>query len=171
MNRTTGVFLGLMFVAFTATMALADKGPFIFPKEGQSQEQLTQDKSYCESWAQDESGIDPKVVLAKKEMVKEEEEEARQLNKGGKFLGSLVKGAAAGAATGALDKAIDNEVGSGAAKGTVIGGIFGYEKIKAEEKEIKKDTRQSTKEELAEQYDSYLRAFSVCMEAKGYHVK
>ena len=170
-NTLRLLIVGFGIFVLNAGVSLAAKEPFIFPKEGQNAGQLAQDKNTCEDWAENESGVKADAVLTKLEMVEQEQAESRQMNKGGSFLGSLVKGATAGAATGAIGSNIGNPVGRTAAQGTVLGGLYGYEKIKGEEKTVAKEELASTKEGLQEQYDSYMRAFSVCMEAKGYNVK
>lgn len=150
--------------------AAAENEPIIFPKEGQSKEQLAQDKTYCKGWAQEETGIDPETVQLKIENIEEETVTEKQTTMGG-LLEGIVKGAATGAAVGAIEQNIDNEVGSDAVKGAVLGGIMKHEKQvdKKEEIAYRKDTLE--KEDLEEAYGRYMRAFTVCLEAKGYAVK
>ena len=144
--------------------------PIIFPKEGQTKEQVSADKIYCKGWAQEETGVDPAILESQVETIEKKATTEDETKMGGLFKG-LFKGAATGAVVGAIEQNIDNEVGSDAVKGAVLGGILTHEKQKdkSEELEYRKDTLD--KEDLEGQLDRYMRAFTVCLEAKGYSVK
>lgn len=165
----------LLTTAFTlilgfAALSFAQKEPFVFPKEGQTKEQLAMDKAYCNSWAEEETGLDAGVIQAKLEMAEEQAVQSGQVEKN-VFFKDLFKGAAVGAATGALDKNIGNQVGAGAAKGTVVGGVLSHEKTKGQMRDENIRSSDQKVRKLQDDYVTYTRAFSACLEAKGYTVK
>lgn len=56
------IFIQMAILSFVLSLlcefALADE-PFIYPSQGQSQEQMEKDKYDCYEWAKKESGFDP----------------------------------------------------------------------------------------------------------------
>lgn len=169
MRKFGFVFLIIIFSLLWGKGAQALPKPIIFPKEGQSKVQLKQDKAFCHGWAREETGLDPKSIKSQWELLKEKAQEEEGATVG--LVKGIFKGAATGAVVGVLDKNIDNKVGGDAAKGAVLGGILTHEKQKDinRDQEIRQETLQL--EELEEQYETYMRAFTVCMDAKGYSVK
>lgn len=164
------ILLTILALLFFPHVLVAMDEPIIFPKEGQSKEQLAQDKTYCKTWAEEETGIDPDVIALKRENI-EEKVTTDDESKFGGLLKGVFKGAATGAATGAIDANIDNEVGGGALKGAVLGGVFKHEKQKDRKDELGYRKDSFEREDLKEQLDRYRRAYAVCLEAKGYTVK
>jgi hypothetical protein len=159
--------LMVFMLAILPASALAE--PIVFPKEGQSKEQLKKDKSECEDWAEDETNIDPDVISMEIDEV--EEEMTEEESKMGGLFGGILKGAATGAVTGAIEKNVGNDVGSDALKGAVLGGVFTHEGQKDDAKDIKYRKEDLKREELKEQQEEFMRAYTVCLEAKGYAVK
>ena len=154
----------------TAQSAYSVSEPIVFPKEGQSRDQQRQDKQYCKGWAQDETGVDPSYVKAKLEMTNDNVANAASDDKP-RFGRRLVRGAALGAAMGGIDDGIDNNVGKRAVQGVVLSGSRTRQDRKQYNKEKQLDGHLDKKMQLEEQYSTYIRAFSVCMDAKGYSVK
>ena len=159
--------IAVLFVMALSSAAAALSEPMIFPKEGQSSEQQTQDKTACESWAKDETKVDVGYVKAKIEMA-EAQGGTTSRDSTGK---TIFKAAAAGAAFGAIDKNIDNKVGSGATKGVLAGAIVARNNKKEAANEQAAQQNAAEINNLLAQYDQYMRALSVCMDAKGYSVK
>ena len=161
--------LTLAFYFFATAYAFALKKPIIFPKEGQSREQKQQDEAYCRDWSQDETGVDPAYIRAKLEAVTE------QLNNQSAYAPSrgrrLLRGAALGAAMGGIDDGIDNNVGKRAVQGVVLSGSRARQDSKQAYKEKQVQSLIAKQQQLLEQYDEYMRAFAVCMDAKGYSVR
>ncbi len=165
----------LVSLLFISTSVTADE-PFIFPRDGQSREQREIDKSFCYSWAEEETGVDIKVVEAKLEMMAEMEVERsaayedEEFGLGGMFT-TVFKDAARGAALGAIDDAIDKEVGTYAAQE----GLKSVLDIRSDKKDYEQrkeeDSRLSRAMLLKKKYEDYNRAFAVCMDAKGYSVR
>ena len=114
----------------------------------------------CFKWAKDQSGYDP---------LNPPDVQANQVETGPD--GSAVKGAAKGAAAGAAIGAIAGDTGEGAAIGAVVGGLRGRRASKAQKQQQQQSNNQAAANKEKELLDDYIKAFSVCMEGKGYTVK
>jgi hypothetical protein len=125
-----------------ASAAWAASGPFVYPLHGQSQAQQDQDRAACESWARGQTGGGSAPPAT------------------GRPTGATVGGAARGAAVGAAVGAIAGDAGKGAGAGAVVGGVGGRRRGRAEQQAA-----------AASAQDTYLRAFSACMEGRGYSVR
>jgi len=138
----------------------AKLGLYVFPAKSQSQQQQKIDEFECYKWAMGQSGIDP-LNLPKVE--------AAPVEKGPD--GSAVRGAAKGAAAGVAIGAIAGDAGEGAAIGAVAGGLRGRQQGKKAQAQQAQQSDAAVKQKEAEIKDSYKKAFSVCMEGKGYTIK
>ena len=147
-----------------STEAFAQSDMFIYPKEGQSNEQMEQDKYACYGWAKKQTGFDPMEVP---------KATAPPPSKGRKK-GGLLKGAAGGALLGAGIGAIAGDTGKGAAIGAVSGGVFGgarRQNQKKQEAHAEQQWEQEQASQYAQRRNQYDRAYSACLEARGYTVK
>lgn len=133
---------------------------FVFPSKGQSKQQQKKDEFECYNWAIDQTGLDP-LNLPKIE--------APPVQSGptGAAVGGAAKGAAAGAAIGA----ITGDAGEGAAVGAVVGGIAGRRQGKAAQANANQQAQASTAAQEEERKETFKKAFSVCIEGKGYTIK
>ena len=133
---------------------------YVFPSKGQSQQKQKEDEFECYKWAMQQSGIDP-LNLPKVE--------AAPVETGPD--GSAVRGAARGAAAGAAIGAITGDAGDGAAIGAITGGLAGRRAGKQAKAQQKQQTDAAVKQTEQELKNSYLKAFSACIEGKGYTIK
>lgn len=133
---------------------------YAFPAKGQNQQKQKEDEFECYKWAMEQSGIDP-LNLPKVE--------AAPVEKGPN--GSAVVGAAKGAAAGAAIGAIAGDTGEGAAIGAVGGALAGRRARKGAEKQQEQQSKQAVAATEQGLKDNYKKAFSVCMEGKGYTIK
>jgi len=137
----------------------------IFPAKGQSNEQMEKDKYECYQWAKQNSGFDPMAPPTAKSAPP-----PKQAQKGG-----AVKGAAGGALLGLTVGAIaNNDKGKSTAIGAVAGGLMGGMRRSNQVEEQKKAEQQWAQKEAnnyAQQRNGYNRAYSACLEGKGYTVK
>ena len=133
---------------------------YVFPSKGQSQQKQKQDEFECYKWAMQQSGIDP-LNLPKVE--------AAPVETGPD--GSAVRGAARGAAAGVAIGAIAGDAGEGAAIGAVTGALAGRRAGKQAKAQQKQQTDAAVKQTEQELKNSYLKAFSACIEGKGYTIK
>jgi hypothetical protein len=159
-------------------------GMFAYPKNQQSADQQLKDENECFASAKQESGIDPQAPppAAKTEEQKKAEQQAAADNakqaKGGRVKGAA-KGAAGGAAIGAI---ADDEAGKGAAAGATAGTMVGGAKQRRANKASKQQAAQATAQQQQQQeaqaeaahqqgIDKFKRAFSACMDARGYSIQ
>ncbi|MCU7938966.1 MAG: hypothetical protein KZQ64_06065 [gamma proteobacterium symbiont of Bathyaustriella thionipta] len=149
---TTLVIAGLMKSAMADFM--------IFPAKGQSNEQLEQDKFSCYGWAKQQSGFDPMKAPTTSTPAPSQEKKS----------GGVVKGALGGAALGAIIGDSSRSARNAGAAGALIGGV--------RQSSANRKTQQNTeqwKQQEANKYannrNQYNRAYSACLEGKGYTVK
>lgn len=158
-------------------------GMFAFPKNGQGADQQLKDEADCYGMAKQRTGVDAQapaptgpsaeeIAAAQKQAA----ENAPQQKAG------RVRGAARGAAGGAAIGAIAGNAGAGAGAGAVAGTMRGGMKQRQANAQSKQEAsaqaaaaqKEATKElkmEHQEGIDTFQRAFSACMDARGYSVK
>jgi len=153
----------MLIIIVLSSYALADEF-MIFPAKGQSNEQMEQDKFACYRWAKEKSGFDP--IAQPAATTPPPAAEAPQ--------GGLVKGAAKGALVGVAAGAIAGDAGKGAAIGAASGGLIGGMRKKsqqAEQEQAQKNWENQQAQQYAANRDIYKRAYTACLEGKGYTVK
>ena len=168
--------------AFSAAKSI---GMFAYPKHQQSADQQLNDESQCYGSAKQQTGVDPQAA-APKQPSGEEQQAAQQqaAQQAGKETpkGGTVKGGAGGAAGGAAIGAVAGDAGKGAAIGATAGAIAGRRAQKKGEKASQQQASQQTAQaqqqaqaqataEHEKSLDSFKRAFTACMDARGYSVK
>ena len=161
-------FLTVLFLVTLVSGPLLAQEPFVYPAKGQSNEQMDVDKYACYNWAKKHSGFDP-MTLPKATSP------APQPKAKGSTAGSAATGALVGAGAGAAISAIaGGDAGTGAAIGALGGGLFGGMKKSGEIKDDQRRQQQWEKEQAnnyARNRDGYNRAYSACLEGRGYTVK
>lgn len=133
---------------------------YVYPSKNQSKSQQKKDEFACYQWAVEQSGIDP-LNLPKVE--------AAPVQSGP--TGGAVKGAAKGAAAGAAIGAIAGDAGKGAAIGATAGGLKGVKQGKQAQAQQNQQAQADAAAKEKAMKDSFTKAFSVCIEGKGYTVK
>ena len=155
------VFIIGLVVSFAGPALAQD--PIIFPAKGQSRDQMEKDKFSCYQWARNETGFDPmKVPTAS---APPPQQQARS--------GGAARGAAVGAATGAVVRRSGSR-SRGAATGAAIGGVMGgarQSRQRQRDQQAMQQWEQQQASQYAAQRNQYNRAFSACMESKGYTVR
>lgn len=135
-------------------------GLYVFPAKEQDKATQEADEMACFKWAKEQSGYDPmnptKYVAAEVDTSPD---------------GSAVRGAARGAAGGAAIGAIAGDTGQGAAIGAVVGGVRGRRSKKVQEQQQQQQNKQGAAAATQAASKDYNKAFTVCMEGKGYTVK
>lgn len=135
-------------------------GFYVFPGNNETQSQQKADEFECYEWAIEQSGIDP-LDLPKVE--------AAPVQAGP--TGGAVKGAVRGAAAGAAIGAITGDAGQGAAVGATAGAMRGRRAGKQAQAQQNNQAQASVAATEEQMKESYKKAFSVCMEGKGYTIK
>jgi len=165
MKKIIFTLLPLMIFAFVAeaqeeTSIAKELGLYVFPSEEQDKEQQELDEYNCYKWAKEQTGINPMKV---------EQIEPEQVDQSPD--GSAVVGAAKGAAAGAAIGAIAGDAGKGAAIGAVVGGMGGRRGKVAGDAQEQQQNEQAAAAKEKELMENFNKAFSACMEGKGYTVK
>lgn len=179
LSRVSGILLWLAFLAIPGKGRAQQPAPslpdtakmtynqisqsmklFMYPSKGQSQQKQKQDEFECYKWAVEQSGIDP-LNLPKVEAP------PPQTGPTGAAIGGAARGAAAGAAIGS----ISGDMGKGAAYGAMIGGMAGRRQGKQAQAQQNQQAQASAKASEEEMKNTFKKAFSACMEGKGYTIK
>ncbi len=132
---------------------------YVFPAKGQSKNQQKKDEFDCYMWAIEQSGIDP-LNLPKV---------TAPVQSGP--TGGAVVGAAKGAAAGAAIGAIAGDAGKGAAIGATAGALRGRQAGKQGQAQANQQAQASAAASEQAMKDNFNKAFSVCIEGKGYTIK
>ena len=135
----------------------ASIGAYVYPKNNQTGEQQAKDEKECYDSAHQQTGIDPAAPPPKVEAQKQK--------------GGGAKGAARGAAGGAAVGAIADDAGTGSAAGATVGAVRGRRQQKRANKEAEKQAQQQSASMHQQNLDTFRRAFSACIDARGYSVK
>lgn len=135
-------------------------GVYVFPSNNQDAQTQETDENFCFKWAKEQTGYDP---------LNPPKVEAAPVDKSPD--GTAVKGAAVGAAGGAAVGAITGDAGDGAAIGAIVGGIRGRRAKKRADNQQEQSNNKAAATYSADLLNDYKKAFSACMEGKGYTVK
>ncbi len=141
-------------------MATKKVDVYVFPANDQSQEQQEKDQTECYKWAVQQSGVDP---------LNPPKVEAEQVQSGPD--GSAVRGAARGAAAGAAIGAIAGDAGEGAAIGAVAGGLRGRRASRVGKAQQQQANNQAATQANTDLMNKFKKAYTACLEGKGYTVK
>ena len=132
--------------------------PIVYPARGQSAAQQSQDEGACYAWAKQTTGVDPAALAAS----------PPPINTGPAVGGGQrVVGALGGAAGGAVIGAIAGNAGAGAGIGAVVGTLAGGRHARASQAAQNQQAVGARQQSL----NTYNRAFSACMEGRGYTIK
>ena len=146
--------------AQTTTRISNSLGLYAFPPNGKDSAAQDADEMACFNWAKEQTGYDP---------LNPTQVQAAQVDKSPD--GTAVVGAAKGAAAGAAIGSISGDLGKGAAYGAIIGGISGRRAKKVGDHQQQQQANQAAAAAEKQYADDYKKAFTVCMEAKGYTIK
>ena len=135
-------------------------GFYIIPNNGQDATQTQKDESDCFLWAKEQSGYDP---------LNPPTVTAAPVEKGPD--GSAVRGAARGAAAGAAIGSISGDAGDGAAYGAIVGGLRGRRASKQQAAQQEAANQQAVESKKTALLDDYKKAYTLCVESKGYSIK
>jgi Glycine zipper len=158
--------------AGTQSSISSSLGVFVFPAKNQSTTQQSTDEGACYGWAKSQTGIDPMNIQPP---APSQPSEQQASSSGG---GERARGAARGAAGGAVIGAIAGDAGTGAAAGAAAGAMAGgaarrrgKQEAAAQQQQQEQQAAQQQQAAIAQQKATYNKAFSACMEGKGYTVK
>ncbi len=146
--RLTAVKIVLLVAAINCWQSALAAEPFIYPANGQTPELQEQDKYGCYQFGKTQSGFDP---------MKAQTVSAPTAQQGG-----ALKGAAGGAIIGGIADGSD-----GAKTGAAIGATLGAMRRRGSQKKQEQALQQQAAA-AQQNRDNYDRAFSACMQGRGY---
>jgi hypothetical protein len=129
---------------------------FVYPAGGQTTEQMNRDRADCNNWARQQTGFDPSMPAPAAGAPPPQ--------------GQVARGAVRGAAAGAVGGAIAGDAGRGAAIGAGGGALIGGMRRRS-------DTQAHEAQEAQQQAaanqgrNDFNRAYTACLEGKGYTVR
>lgn len=126
----------------------------VYPAQGQTPDQLSQDRYECHTWSVQQSGYDPSAGTGAAQPGPQQGNLGRETLRGG------ARGAAAGAAIGA----IAGDAGAGAAIGATAGGL----KRRFAQKDANREAAPAASNEALNNYN---RALGACLTGRGYTVQ
>ncbi|KWR89304.1 hypothetical protein [Cupriavidus sp. IDO] len=136
-------------VALISTQAFAQTKPIAYPAKGQNPQQQASDDGACYSWAKQQTGVDPAQAAAAPPPAQAQS-------------GQRVRGAAAGAVVGA----VAGDAGKGAAAGTVAGGVA-HRQSRRQAAAANQQAQANTSQAIG----TYYKAWTACMQGRGYTVQ
>jgi hypothetical protein len=153
---SAAMFLALMFAIGTVTA----QELYIYPSKGQSAEQQKKDEFECYNWAKNDTGFDPMAVPTTTTAPPSGQQKS----------GGVARGALGGAALGAIIGDSSKSARRGAAAGGLIGGV---RQSSANQETARKQQEWEQREaaNYANNRNNYNRAYSACLEGRGYTVK
>jgi hypothetical protein len=146
----------------------ASLGFYVYPGQGQDATKQGQDENECYQWAKGQTGIDPTAPPT--------QAAAPEPQRGGAVRGAA-RGAAKGAAVGAIaddGRAADEgnvDAGEGAAAGAAAGAVKGRRAQKKQAKQAEAQAQQAAQSQDAQKKETFKKAWSACLEGRGYSVK
>ncbi len=162
MTKLITLSLISMTLAGSINISLADE-LMIFPGQGQSNETMEKDKYSCYGWAKEQTGFDPMKAPATTTAP------PSQTNQG-----STARSAGRGALGGAVLGVIIGDNSKSAARGAVAGGLIGGVRQNYKNNTVDQKTQEWQQREAnnyANNRNKYNRAYSACLEGKGYTVR
>jgi hypothetical protein len=167
--------LAIVLLALASSVAAADR-LMVYPAQGQTDEQLADDRYACHLFAVEQSHFDPAnpppAIASGRIRVPVAENERE---------GAAAKGAIAGAIAGAVTGSRERDAVGRAAIGAVIGGAIGGAVEAQGEREARASAeneatqqakaRAAARAELEAARSEYQRAMQACLEGRGYVVR
>ncbi len=148
----------ITFILFFAlTPLVGAHGLFIFPNAGQSQDQQDQDEFQCMRTAQDRTGFNPMAAPT-------------ATTRAPATQGGAVRGAARGALLGTAIGAATGNTGRGALTGAASGGLMGGMRRADSNRQQDQWAREQAANYRRER-NNWNRAFTACMESRGYTIR
>lgn len=150
MNTRTAVLLALVVLGIAGA---AHAEVFVYPKQGQPQDQFQRDQFECHKWAEEQTGVNPSQPSASVAPAPQQ--------------GGAIRGGARGAAVGAIGGAIGGNAGKGAAIGAGVGAVAGRMRQNSANQQAAQQAEASQQASL-QRYD---QAYGACLSGRGYQVR
>ena len=151
---------GVMILSMVGLTNLAMADFMIFPAKGQSNEQLEKDKFSCYGWAKQQSGFDPMATPTTSTPPPSQQQKS----------GGVARGALGGAALGAIIGDSSRSARNAGVAGALIGGVR-QSSANTKTQQNTEQWKQQEANNYANNRNQYNRAYTACLEGKGYTVK
>ena len=164
-TRSTAVLLAALAALAgpaAAQSVSAQLGLVVYPSNKQDAAQVAKDEGECHAWARTNTGIDPANPMAGVQV------QAPPPPGGPPAGGGAVRGAARGAIIGEI---ADEDTSDFAAAGAVIGMARGARQRQAQAAQAQQQQQAQTQAIAQERMGLFTKAYSACMESRGYSVK
>jgi len=145
-------------------LSMAQSDLIVYPNKGQSQDQQEKDQYQCYNWAKQQSGFDPMAPPTASTAPPSAETPQGGIGRG------AVRGGLLGVAVGAIAGDAGKGAAIGAASGALIGGMRRHDQ-RAREEAAQQQWAQQQSAQYAQGRNQYNRAYSACMEGRGYTVR
>jgi predicted lipid-binding transport protein (Tim44 family) len=152
-----GASIATLLTAGVSAQVGAQQQLYVYPAHGQTYEQQQQDQYQCYEFAKGQTGFDP---MAPPPPTSPPPPQHKAGFFGGALLGSLV---------GVTIGAIAHDPGEGAAIGAAGGGLFGGMRSQ-QSRDQQEQWQQQQAATLANDRSNYNRAYTACLEGRGYTV-
>ena len=149
------IVIALIVFFALAPLALAQEF-FVFPNKGQSQDQQDLDQAQCMRLARERTGFDPMATPT-------------ATTRAPQTQGGVGRGLARGALLGTAVGAVTGNTGRGFRTGAVAGGLMGGMRRADSNRQQQQWTREE-RSNYRRNRNNWTRAFSACMESRGYTV-
>jgi hypothetical protein len=130
---------------------------YVYPAQGQSPQQEQQDEYQCYLFGKNETGFDPTVAQPPSAPPPQQR-------------GGFLHGAFAGALLGVAVGAIAGNASEGAEIGAASGGLFGGMRAQQSRNE-QQQLAQQQESAYQTNLDNYNRAYTACLQGRGYSVQ
>lgn len=179
MRRAIAATLLACLIAPSITMAqqkslAATLNVYVFPTQGQSSSQESEDEASCFQWAQQNTGVNP-FTLQQQEQQQQQQSAQQQQKIQQSGAGAGAAGAVGGAAAGALIGGISGHSASAAAGyGAAAGFLFARRRAKEKKEQASQQASQQSQQasqSTSQEMGNFKKAFSCCLKAKNYMVE
>ena len=160
------IYFVFLFIGIFISGPVLAQDLIVFPAKGQSQEQTEKDKFECYTWGKKQSGFDPMQAQQSTQTPPPQSQ-----GPGGERLRGAARGALVGAVVGEI---ANDDAGKGAAAGAAGGAMIGGMRKRSQRRQQAQAGQQQAAQQAndnTQKHSTYNRAFSACLEGKGYTVK
>jgi uncharacterized protein YcfJ len=164
MNKYMMSMAGLLLLVLLLSGFAVAQDLMIYPAKGQSQDQMEQDKYQCYSWAKGQTGFDPMQVPTATQAPPQQEAQQGGVGRG------AVRGGLVGLGVGAIAGDAGKGAAIGAASGGLIGGMRRHDQVRRQQ-QAEQQWANDQAANYSRRRSEYNRAYSACLEGRGYSVK
>lgn len=154
---TTGAVATLLAITLQAGQI------FVYPAKGQSKDQQKQDEGACMSWASEQTGFNPAAPMTPTSPPPPQTAPTSSAGKG------LLKGALVGVTVGAIAGDAGKGAAIGAGTGALVGGMSKRNQQQQQAQQQQAWANQQAAN-YAQQQANFNRAYTVCLQGRGYTV-